>query len=436
MRNFQQLYFEERSDRDMNLAKKDLPPLRCYDPKRAYNGYTLFAPIGGKNVWLIDMQGRFVHGWQMPYTPGDHGRLLQNGNLLFAGKDPEGPLSDFGGSAGVLLEVDWNGNLVWKHEDPYLSHDFFRMENGNTLVIRWSPVPDEIGAKVKGGVPGTEREGVIWGDVLQEISPGGEVVWEWLAYEHFDPDIDVFTPQCPRDRWGDCNSCYVMPDGNVLVSYPALSLIETIDKATGNITWRYGGVGKLGFQHNPTVLDNGNILVFDNGRHRPSPPDYSRVIEINPITNEIEWEYKADPPMDFYASFISGCQRLPNKNTLICEGPSGRFFEVIPKGEIVWEYVNPFYYPSARFGLTNMTYRTYRYGPEYPGLKGTGLDNINLIYGPDAFESTATAPKASRVMLGPSIDEESQKMPSIGGKAPEGAKTEEKVRSRLESLGY
>ncbi|MCK4827176.1 aryl sulfotransferase, partial [bacterium] len=100
----------------MNLAKKDLPPLRCYDPKRAYNGYTLFAPIGGKNVWLIDMQGRFVHGWQMPYRPGDYGVMLTNGHLLYAGKIIPGPLTEFGGFGGVLLEADWDGTIVWEYE--------------------------------------------------------------------------------------------------------------------------------------------------------------------------------------------------------------------------------------------------------------------------------------------------------------------------------
>jgi len=217
-----------------------------------------------------------------------------------------------------------------------------------------------------------------------------------------------------------------MPDGNILISYAFMDLIEIIDKATGDITWRWGGYGKLGFQHDPTLLGNGNILVFDNGRHRPGTPDYSRVIEINPKNDEIEWEYKADPPMAFYASYIGGCQRLPNGNTLICDGPSGRFFEVTPTCEIIWEYVNPFYYEYVHFGLTNMTFRAYRYGIDYPGLKGTGLDNMNLLYGPDAYESTALGPTRSRAMLQSSIVEESSSA----------AKEEERVRSRLANLGY
>jgi len=435
----------------MTIARRALQSVTIYKPEKAYNGFTLFAPMTQvpSNVWLIDMQGRFVHRWQMPYAPGVYGILLQNGNLLYAGKDPAGPVPDFGGSAGVLLEVDWNGNLVWKYEDPYLSHDFFRMDNGNTMVLRWTPMPDEIAAKVKGGVPGTERQGVIWSDVLQEISPDGKVVWEWLAYEHFDPEIDVLCPLCPRDRWGQANACYVMPDGNIIVSYAFMDLIEIVDKATGDIKWRWGGAGKLGFQHNPTVLDNGNILLFDNGRHRPLAPDYTRVIEINPTTNEIEWEYKADPPTDFYASFIGGCQRLPNGNTLICEGPKGRFFEVTPAGETVWEYINPFYYQYSRFGLTNMTFRAYRYGPDYPGLKGTGLDDINLVYGPGAFTpedlpsrgGAETAPLTERreplEKKGREAKEEPR--PSVAKpveRAPSAAKGKKKLRSRLRKLGY
>ena len=239
-------------------------------------------------------------------------------------------------------------------------------------------------------------------------------MWEWLAYEHFDPEIDVLCPLCPRDRWGQANACYVMPDGSVMVSYAFMSIISIIEKSTGNIIWRWGMGHELGFQHNPTVLDNGNILVFDNGRHRQLPPDYTRVIEINPKTNEVEWEYTADPPGDFYASFVGGAQRLPNGNTLICDGPHGRFFEVTPAGETVWEYVNPFHYQFMRFGRTNMVFRAYRYGHDYLGLKGTGLDDINLIYGPGAFPSML----AQRIpqVTAPDIPSKSlkQETPSVG----------------------
>jgi hypothetical protein len=65
------------------------------------------------------------------------------------------------------------------------------------------------------------------------------------------------------------------------------------------------------------------------------------VIEVNPSTNEIAWKYQEASADNFYSSRISNAQRLPNGNTLINEGLFGRFFEVTPAGEVVWEYVIP-----------------------------------------------------------------------------------------------
>ncbi|MBW1861164.1 MAG: aryl-sulfate sulfotransferase [Deltaproteobacteria bacterium] len=426
----------------MNIKGKDSLSLRYYDPTRAFNGYTLFSEMGNNNVWLIDMKGRIVHRWKMSsYDRGCYGVLLPNGNLLYAGKTGREPLPEFGGSYGIIMEVDWNGKVVWKYEDEYMSHDFFRMNNGNTMVLRWVRTPDDIAAKVKGGVSGSEREGVMWSDELHEINPQGEVVWEWKSYEHFDLDKDVIGPVNLRDRWGQANAVHVMPNGSILLSFPYMDLIEIVDKNSGNIIWRWGGTGELGFQHNPTVLDNGNILLFDNGRYRPQAPDYSRVIEINPQTDKVEWEYMGEPPHSFYASFMGGAQRLPNANTLICESAHGRFFETTPKGEIVWEYVNPFYYETARsgeatrFGKTNMTFRAYRYSPDYPGLKGTGLDDMNVIYGPDGFASSPVGPANSEAAAASSTGDY-DKMPSVGKKDPEHGEGKTRVQSRIEQTGY
>src|SRR5215470_18262654 len=79
-------------------------------------------------------------------------------------------------------------------------------------------------------------------------------------------------------------------------------------------------------QHAPTLLDNGNILIFDNGVHRLDDPlPFSRVIEINPTTNEIEWNYQDRPVSNFFSPRMGNAQRLPNGNTLINEASFGRF---------------------------------------------------------------------------------------------------------------
>ena len=126
----------------------------------------------------------------------------------------------------------------------------------------------------------------------------------------------------------------------------------------------------------------GNMLVFDNGGHAgygtPNPAsftgvdnaarDYSRVLEFNPQTLEIVWQYTPEEagsglfsdPSKFFSSYISSAQRLPNGNTLITEGSDGRLIEVTPEHEIVWEFINPYF--KSIFGkfTNNGVYRAYR----------------------------------------------------------------------------
>lgn len=100
----------------------------------------------------------------------------------------------------------------------------------------------------------------------------------------------------------------------------------------------------------------GNILIFNNGLDNPSiDRGYSSVDEITPpltengtytqpeagtpaLPSSPTWTYMADPEESFFAPNISGAQRLPNGSTLICDGPSGHFFEVTQNGETTWEY--------------------------------------------------------------------------------------------------
>ena len=345
------------------------------DSRKFYDGYTLFAPMNPQgDVWLIDMEGNFVHRWRMNLLPGEYGKLLPSGNLLFAGKVIPGPMNDVGGFGGMLLEADWDNNIIWQHEDLYQHHDFFRMDNGNTMVLRWVPMPDDLTVKVKGGIPGTERQGKMWADSFQEVTPAGEVVWEWLSYEHLDPETDIICPLCPRSEWSHANACCVLPNGDILTTFLRLHMIVLIDRSTGNIKWRWGK-GELAHPHDPTMLENGNVLVFDNGIHRKlAIPNYSRILEINPATGDVVWEYKTNPLHHFYASQVSGAQRLPNGNTLICEGTTGRIFEVTHDCEIVWEFMSPFYSDINGYGLTNQIFRAYRYSPESEGLIGKKLD--------------------------------------------------------------
>ncbi len=77
-------------------------------------------------------------------------------------------------------------------------------------------------------------------------------------------------------------------------------------------------------------------MIFDNGLLR----DYSRIIELNPKTKQIVWDYVADPPESFFSKIKGSSQKLPNGNILISESSRGRIFEITLEGKIVWEYYN------------------------------------------------------------------------------------------------
>ena len=172
-----------------------------HDESKVYRGYTLFAPMYERFAWLVDMNGRVVNRWELTNPPGVHGRLLPNGNLMWLGRG-EGAIEELGGGATELVEVDWDGNEVWRYDDPMLHHDFRYLDNGNVMVLRFVDIPEDLQKRIKGGVPGTELDGRILGVSVAEVSREKKILWEWKAYEHFDLDRDVECPLANRMVWG------------------------------------------------------------------------------------------------------------------------------------------------------------------------------------------------------------------------------------------
>lgn len=146
----------------------------------------------------------------------------------------------------------------------------------------------------------------------------------------------------------------------------------------------------------PGLPGAGHLLVFNNGDRR----GYSTVDEIIPACDSSGnyprpapgtpfgppapcWRYGATPPSRLYSAAISGAQRLPNGNTLICEGDNGTFIEVSHDSQVVWKYINPVTdsprlyqgetVPGNPTGKQNNTFRATSYPPEYPGLAGRNL---------------------------------------------------------------
>ena len=338
---------------------------RGMDKARAYQGFTLFAPMAAPNrtVYLIDMEGNIVHRWEMPYPPGLHGYLTERGTLFYNGKIPNDThLGKAPFMGGCVMEVDWNGKVLWEVKNPEHHHDGILLKNGNAMLICARALSPAIARRVRGGRAGSEYDGgKMNADYLLEVTTGGRVVWEWRIEDHLDPDTDRITgEQDARDEWTHANGLSEMPDGNILLSCRNTSTVMIVNRKTGKIDWKLGPPPLSG-QHAPYMLENGHVLLFDNGPHRLDETfPYSRVLEIDPATKSIAWKYQESPTQNFFSDRISNAVRLRNGNTLINEGMFGRFFEVMPDGRIVWEYVNPFFGGPAN-AQTNGVFRVQRY---------------------------------------------------------------------------
>lgn len=346
--------------------------LRACDSESACPGFTLLVSVNGNGeVHLLDLWGEVVHSWEMPYPPGLYGYLTEMGTLLYNGKVPDNSgrfISGMGWKGGAVLEADWSGRVLWEVRHPDHHHDAVRLSNGNVLLLCLAEIPRELGHEVRGGLSGTERDGSMWADYLVEMTTDGEVVWEWCSWEHLDPENDGITAsQEQRMIWTHGNGVAELPGGNLVVSFRNISTVAILDRQTGSII-RKLKPPLLAQQHAPVPLQNGNLLIFDNGPHRVDHPlPFSRVIEVDLATEEVVWSYQERNPSDFFSPYMSNAQRLPNGNTLICEGAFGRIFEVEGSGRVVWEFVNPYFFtPPEQPSSTpsNALFRAFRYSAE------------------------------------------------------------------------
>jgi hypothetical protein len=382
-----------------------------YRDSRSFGGYTLVTPIGGDAVYLLDEDGRGVHRWGVSgFQPG-YGYLLPGGNLLVRGQplvEAEVGVGEPAGKADILLELDWDSNEVWRWEHETFHHDMSRLPNGNTLVIVWELVPEELVKRIKGGYPPEQVEQItsdkdfmsfalqgagvggrprlkgMLTDALWEVSPAGEPVHIWHAHEHFDPEVDTLCPIDFPHEWTHLNAVELTPEGDVLISSQKLDKIMRISWPEGEVLWKWGGLGRLSHQHDPTITPDGTLLVFDNGTKHP-PISHSRVVEVDMKTDQIIWQYVPSPVFSMLSLHIAGAERLANGNTLICDGESGRVFEVTRNCEICWEWVSPFVHDFKGIKAV-MLFRAHRYAPDGPELKGkridgTGLEEFNEKWG-------------------------------------------------------
>ena len=291
-------------------------------------------------------------------------------------------------------------------------------------------------------------------EVQPTYPSGGTIVWQWHVWDHLIQDFDatklnygvvVNHPElvdCDGDGrqlpsfWNHINAIdYNTKYDQIVVSVRGNSEAWVIDHSTtttqaaghtggryghgGDLLYRWGNpqcykIGtatnqKLFEQHDVNWIDStspgaGHMICFDNGVGR----NYSTIDEFAPPVDSLgfysrtagtafgpatySWTYQATPPTSMYAGDISGAQRLPNGNTIICVGTTGQFVEVNPAGTTVWKYIcpvinnGPIYWndsiphdPSHPAELKNMVFRVRRYPLNYSAFTGRDMTPGNFV---------------------------------------------------------
>lgn len=124
--------------------------------------------------------------------------------------------------------------------------------------------------------------------------------------------------------------------GDILVCMRELNTIAVVDLAHGTVRWQWG-VGSISGPHQPSMLPDGRILVFDNGVANRR----SRVVIVDPVTREVVWSWTANPPESFFCPLAGGCELLSNGNVLVTNSAAGAAFELTPDKQINWELTLP-----------------------------------------------------------------------------------------------
>ncbi len=252
-------------------------------------------------------------------------------------------------------------------------HEFQYLDNGHALVFSYDSQPVDMSSVVAGGNP----DAIVEGLVLQEIDEDKNVIFQWRSWDHYNitdaTNID-FTSDLVSYVHG--NAIEEDTDGNILLSARRLDEITKIDRMTGEVIWRLGGVNNqfqflqdtVGFsrQHDIRRIENGNITLYDNGNNRDVPVSSAKEYELDEsnMTAKLVWSFTH--PDSIFAETMGSVQRLSNGNTFINWGwlensEQPAFTEVSYDSIIVYELkFNTFFhfvYRARRF-LWNNPYDT------------------------------------------------------------------------------
>jgi len=346
-------------------------------------------------------------------------KSISHDEAIAAGFNPAN-VPDEGGQMDAIVEVDMDGNVIW--EWRFFDH----------VVQDYDPTkPNYVGkGKTLADYPGK----------LNLNIPGRPLRRDWLHCNSMDynAELDQVVTNSVQGEF------YVIDHGDTFIPGDPEGSIALAAGPAGDFIYRFGDPARYGQGEPPSMLEDwteattgqkqiggshdiqwirqglpgaGHFLIFNNAQYLSERTPQSYILEINGFldsdrndtgnyvnppdagyyilepedrrmshkhpkqtSNQIVWIYGSKRNTAFFSHIGSGCQRLPNNNTLICSSTEGHIFEVTSEGELVWEYINPITREGEvlkvltdRPPMTNSVWRAYRYTPDHPALAGKDL---------------------------------------------------------------
>lgn len=331
-----------------------------HNSEKAHQGLVLIT--AGESAYIIDRDGAVLHSWSVPYAelsggepkesiPDAERRLNWPRGIVLPDGDFIGMVSAQGHTPFGLgmFRLDRDSNIKWVHLGS-LHHDFDVAPDGRIFAL-----DQEI--KIQAPKEFPELLGPIFDEGVIILSPEGEPIKRISLLEAFArSDYASIVEEHARinhDTWGDylhSNNLDIADSetaevfdfvevGDILLSLREIDTIAVLNPESEVITW--AARGSWHRQHDPDFLPNGNIMLFDNkGDWRRGAR--SRVIEYDPKTEAIVWQYPEDPESDFYSDVRAEQAVLPNGNVLANEFGRFNLLEITRDGEIVWAFRCPF----------------------------------------------------------------------------------------------
>ena len=339
--------------------------VRAWDRERAAPGVNLYLSGHAPEAVLMAMDGAVLHRWRYPFERAFPEREPSDDTVFFrrAALLADGDLVAIYQGGGVV-RLDARSRLVWRAQaTPY--NDLWVAPGGDRILILNKQASDR---------PDLRADGPVLEDFVVTLDGDGRELARASLLAAFERSTfrALLRPLGATADIFHSNTITVLDGagtrasgpfaaGNLLVSLREIDTLAVLDPQARRVLWARRGPWRG--QHEPSLLPDGRLLLFDN---QGGAQGSSRVLAVEPEGGALEVLWPP-PGVAFDSQQIGSAARLGNGDLLIVESERGAALEVDAEGRVVWEFRSP-HRAGARGELVATLFDLVRYEATTPFL--------------------------------------------------------------------